>query len=640
MAGQSTLRALALGCMGVLTARGAPPGLYVRDSGMEVPIRQVALAENAPPRVRDAARHAARILGKVSGQAPPILELTATPGDLSGTLMLGECPGGNGAPAAELEQLGCGYVVVADGPNLRLRGVHPYYTYIGVFRFFQKLGAEFYVRPDTLERYFRERTDLVEAVPVGERLVVKTGWSEKPRFLNLDAGPHVARVRGTDGTMMTATHGMTPMLLPYERYAEDHPEYYTRHPAGGHEIGPGTAHLCLANPETLAIATTNLIAWMDACPAATYFDVGHADAPTWCRCEACEALGPPNERYMRFVNLLAAAAAAKHPDKRLMALAYSPFSEPPPQQHPPADNVVVTFCPYSWGGARSQAHPLEDPVNQVALGHFRGWLDLLGPRQMIGFEYTRIYPFPLYPNVMIDASIGNLRLYAAHPEVFAVTWAGLPYFSFADLHNYVIDRLVWDPEGDVAGWISGFMDAYYGPAAAFMKDYLKLLRETVRGKPHYQPAPYYAAGLLDDGLAESSYPCFRSAEEAVQDVEPFRTRVLIEKMHLLYVDLYERNLDNGKADLDRLAPKLQEFLRIMVHVAHPDRMAKTRSGTGIESWGRESRGQPPPHLWLRRIAGLRMENEDVYGSEVIAGLIAAEDAAAFIRAAQARVDDR
>ena len=405
-------------CLNFSMALEPGSGLYVKNKNKNIQIIKVSIAVKSGKRVKDAAEQAVRILKKISGKKVTLSTVTKMPVDRVGTLFIGNIIGESKEVVKKLKDIKCGYIVDIDKSSIQIIGTNPYYTYMGLFRFFQRLGAEFYVRADTLERYYPKSKDIVETLPEKKALVVDSGWIEKPRFFNIDSGDrgiYTAKITGVSRSAASATHGLERMLVPYKKYGKQHPEFYS-----------STKHLCMSNPEVQKIAKQNIIKWMDKHPEAIYFNVGHADAPKWCECENCKKMGASNERYMKFVNMLAAEAIKKHPDKKLVAIAYTPFTEAPPKTCKPADNVAILFCPYFWGGARSQSHALEAPVNNVAYTHFKQWLKILTPEKMICFEYIRPYQFELYPDVMLNATIGDMKLYASHPQVEAMVFCGWP----------------------------------------------------------------------------------------------------------------------------------------------------------------------------------------------------------------------
>ena len=81
------------------------------------------------------------------------------------------------------------------------------------------------------------------------------------------------------------------MLVPFEKYGKDHPEYYAlvkgKRDTNTHGGGP---QLCVANPEVIEIAAAAAIKHLDEHPGLGNISVRQADTDAYCRCEACEAI--------------------------------------------------------------------------------------------------------------------------------------------------------------------------------------------------------------------------------------------------------------------------------------------------------------------------------------------------------------
>ena len=178
------------------------------------------------------------------------------------------------------------------------------------------------------------------------------------------------------------------MLVPYEKYGKSNPEYYTTNKYGKRGITAKNAQLCYSNPTVRKLAKENLLKWIAKYPQAVYFSLGHTDSGNWCACKKCIAKGSPSERNIKFINMLAAETIKKYPTKKLVALAYTPYTEAPPTTVKPAKNVVILFCPYAWGGAKSQTNPITHERNKVSFKHLKQWLKILEPGQMIMFDYV------------------------------------------------------------------------------------------------------------------------------------------------------------------------------------------------------------------------------------------------------------
>lgn len=600
----------------------AQSGLFIGGDAWER-VTTVAVSANAPALERAAADEAVRILGRMTGAAPALAVTNALPAQgTGGLLVIGSSLSGGAVSGDELKALGDGYIVRVDGGRITVAGTEPYYSLQGVYRFFTRLGCAFYVRHDPAFWENEKTRPTVETYPQDKRLMVGAGWSEKPRFVFLGeskrGNPRETRERkaGVYGHMWDHN---ADLLVPYSVHGKTHPEYYALRPGGKRLVPAGsmTVHLCMTNPDVQRIAAENVINWIEQQPEREFFDVMQGDGPEWCVCDACTALDVKghgsSDRLMFFVNRVAERVGKKYPDKKLVFLSYTPYSESPPARERPARNVTVLFAPYCWGGARSQFHPLAHDVNGPAREHFKGWTELLAPGQMIGFEYPKVYPYALYPNGALKAGIANIRTYAAQPAVRAVRYCGTPV-SFGDLHRYLLSELHWTPDAGEHRLAEAFCAAYYGSAAPHLLRYHELLEETVERKPHFQRCEYYAPGLLGTGLAEKAYPLFDAAEKAVAEEPLLLERVRKEKACLLFVDLYERNLVNGRErDRVRFARKLLDFLSI----GCPARLGQA---------GLTARG------WLLSVSGLDAGADNLAEAPTVKAFLASGDPAAYLAA--------
>ncbi len=597
-------------------------GLFIGEDG-RTRVTAVAVSADAAPLERAAAEEAVRIIGRLTGAAPALAVTNALPAPgTAGLLVIGDSLPGGAEPGEERKAPGDGYAVRVSGGLIRIAGSDPYYTLQGVYRFFTRAGCAFYVRRDPAFWEDEKTRPTVETYPQGKRFTVGKGWDEKPRFAYLGASkrgnPRETRERkaGVYGNMWDHS---ADLLVPYSLYGKTHPEYYALLSNGKRLVPSGsmTVHLCMSNPEVQRIAAENVINWIGQQPDREFFDVMQGDGPEWCVCDACRVLDVEghgsSDRLMFFVNRVAERVGGKYPDKRLVFLAYTPYSESPPARERPARNVTVLFAPYCWGGARSQFHPLEHDVNKPAHGHFKGWMDILAPGQMIGFEYPKVYPYALYPNGALRASVANIRTYAACPAVRAIRYCGTPV-SFGDLHRYLLGELHWTPDADEQRLAEAFCAVYYGAAAPQLRQYHGLLEETVERKPHYQRCEYYAPGLLETGLAEKAEPLFAAAEKAVAGDAARLERVRKEKLCLLFVDLYERNPVNGRErDTARFARRLREFLRI----GCPARLGQA---------GLTARG------WLLSVSGLDAGADNLAEAPAVKAFLASADPAGYLSA--------
>lgn len=609
----------------------------IKSGNEAVPVSRIILSSSASPKDRDTAKEAARIIGSLTGKAPEIIgKDSVSSAEMKGAFLIGNDVFEKNSIQNELKKFPFGYVVkIADG-GLILGGTDANTRADGLYRLFERHGMKFYIR-NLREYKLYPGMETLEEAPKKKEIVFQDSYSEKVRFARTSS-----EVGGTRGNPRTTkevkahvygllwTSHAHDLMVPYSIYGKTHPEYYALL-SNGKRMGKTNSmgvHLCMSNPDLPAIAAANIINWIGQQPWATYFDISPSDGPNWCTCKNCTALDVSghgrSDRLWRFNNKVAELVGKKYPDKKLVCLAYTPNSEPPPAGGKIAGNCVVLFAPYCWGGARSQFHSLDAPRNRTAYRNFLAWMKILKPGQMIGFEYPPSYC--LYPSAGMKPMFEKIKLLDRYPQVFALDYCGFSSNSFYKLSRYVLAELEWNPRLDTDKMITDFMKHYYGPAAPCMRAIYDLNAEIANKKPHFVRCEYYAPGLLADGRAEKFYALFGEAEKAAASNPEFLKRVRIEKVPYLFVDLTENNPANGKASFESSFPaKLQEFLSLCVNVKNPDfRTISNRDFLAVRPGERISK-------WMRDICGFTPETANIYQSAEIRDFLNSENPAAFLK---------
>ena len=130
---------------------------------------------------------------------------------------------------------------------------------------------------------------------------------------------------------------------------EEHPEYFAE--IDGKRMrereGRHPAQLCLTNPNVQALASEKVVRILDENPTARLISVSPNDGGDYCTCSVCTAFNKAEKSdgatLLQFVNLVAEAIAAKHPDVRVVHLAYL-GTDTATKTIRPRDNVVVMFA--------------------------------------------------------------------------------------------------------------------------------------------------------------------------------------------------------------------------------------------------------------------------------------------------------
>ncbi|RPH92150.1 MAG: DUF4838 domain-containing protein, partial [Calditrichaeota bacterium] len=352
-------------------------------------------------------------------------------------------------------------------------------------------------------------------------------------------------------------------LVPPSRYFADHPEYFSE--LNGIRMRDG--QLCLSNPEVLRVTIDALRRMMAEKPEATYWSVSQNDNVNYCTCEKCQALdqtyGGHAGSLLAFVNQV----AAQFPDKVISTLAYQ-YTRQAPVGIKPADNVNIMFCSIECN--RSQ--PLAvDPGEAAFRRDIESWGKLTD--NILVWDYVvqfRNYldPFPnlhvLQPNLQFFRD-NNCRLMFQQGSGHSIT-------EFHELRTYLIAKLLWNPDVDLAAVRRDFLCGYYGKASRFIEQYIDRMHEAliasgqrldIYGYPYDAVKSYLTPTLLGDYET-----LFGDAEAAVAD-DPGRlhrvkrARLPIE-FAILDISLHDvnRELTFISRDDDSIAPNRKMLARL------------------------------------------------------------------------------
>jgi hypothetical protein len=269
--------------------------------------------------------------------------------------------------------------------------------------------------------------------------------------------------------------------MPPDKYFAEHPEYYSL--IGGQRK---KAQLCFTNPELRREMTANILKGIgDTDPEANYAVSAQDDNGKLCECPACEALvkreGTPGAPLFDYMCELGEAVKAKYPKAFLTTLAYrKEQTEPPPQKMKLPDNVVIIFAPID----DNFAQPIEHESNASTLRNLSEW-----PKHT-SHLWVWYYPNP-YGETL---PIGNLEKLAADFRLFKKVGvegvfpehdtAGVyRSIGLADLQNWLLFKLMWNPDRDLQALIADFTDRYYGSAAPLIREYCARLEADTQNMP-------------------------------------------------------------------------------------------------------------------------------------------------------------
>ncbi len=459
----------ALLCLCVAAA-SAPAGELVLIADGR-PRARIVLPADPDEKETLAAQELNRYFRKMTGAALPVVADPAAPGP---KILLGPRE-----PAfrreLNIDSLKWdGFVMARQGDALVLAGRLPVGTLNAAYAFLERLGVRWFIPTDFGENVPRRKT-----LAVGELRV-----RSEPRFacrrnhgLVMSIGQAGEewrrRVRITSHSLDVPFNRYSHHLyavLPVDRYAAAHPEYYPLlH--GERYIATGRARHsawqpCTTNPEVVRLTIAFARRWLDAHPRSNFFSVGMNDSSRFCECSRCLCLDVPgqtfrrrsmvSDRYFEFVKQVADAVAKTHPGRYVSCIAYSRVETPPTYVKLPRNvYVVITQDVAQW----------HDPAYKRADQEFAAdWAKRVGA--FGAYDYTGLtWLLPrVYPHLMAE----SLQFYDRIGAV-AVTNEAYPTWWYAGPMMYLRAKIMWNPSLDPDAVLDEFYAGFFGPAAKPMK---------------------------------------------------------------------------------------------------------------------------------------------------------------------------
>ena len=334
-------------------------------------------------------------------------------------------------------------------------------------------------------------------------------------------------------------------LVPPEEYFDSHPEYFAlRIDENGNGVRQnGYAQPCLTNPEVLAIAKKNVRRILASRPDADIISVSQNDNFTYCQCERCRAVdeeeGSHAGTLLRFVNAIAEDIEEDYPHVAVDTLAYQ-YTRKPPRITKPRHNVIVRLCSIEC----CFGHPLEScslSGTEGGQGSFtadlEGW-SAISNRLHI-WDYTANFAHAIQPFPDFKVLAPNIRYFIRHgvTGIFEEGENSVPeHGELNPLRQYVLAKLLWNPELDPERLVNEFLTGYFGMAAPAVREWFDLLHAGVTEDVHVHIYDSPRQPYLSDEFLDASEPLFDEAERLADD-EKILARVKKLRLSIRYVRL-------------------------------------------------------------------------------------------------------
>ena len=608
-------------------AIGAEPSLCLAKGGGTEYV--IALDTKASAPERHAAEELAALLKQATGAVFPV----CAPEKAGNKPRLAVGPGAAKAtvPSLSLEGLGAdGIVIKAVSPHLILTGGPgaPRGTLYAVYTFLEdEVGFRWWTRSETTVPKkpllaVSGSLDLRYVPPLERRepyYVEAFDQDWAVRMKDNGYGQIDEKRGGFLGFAGRGCHTFYLSLVPPGEYFEKHPEWFS-------EIdGKRTAkhgQLCLTNPELTQFVIMRVKQLLKENPKAAYVSVTQNDWLGWCTCAKCKAVddeeGGQSGTMIRFVNAVAEGIETEYPHVAVDTFAYV-YTRKAPKIARPRKNVVVRLCSMECNFAK----PLEDKTNEAFRKDIESWAKITGRLYVWDYVTDFSHYLQAHPNLFVLGP--NIRFFARHnvKGIFEQGNGQSLGGEFAALRNWMLAKLLWNPDLDDQALLKEFLEGYYGPAAPHINQYINLIHDTVSRSDFYMhcstpsTAPYVAPELLG-----KSADIFERAKAAVAGQPEFLRRVEIAEMSVLYSSLdkaYNRFLIDGKLADEKTLDQLNRFAAI----------ARRENVTHISEGGAEGGRLAPWTHCLRRMVAADLASQTSWTAKTAKGDVAVMRLAAF-----------
>ncbi len=355
----------------------------------------------------------------------------------------------------------------------------------------------------------------------------------------------------------------------WNRFHEDHPEYFALQPDGSRGGGEnpfpsaGTVKLCKSNPAVWDEWLGDVEAQLEDDPLQQTFNAAFNDSGSsgFCICEDCRAWDHPDaplrrfrwrglvqeyvalsDRHVTFVNKVAQKLKDKYPDEDYYALMLGyGNTRSAPLEAVPDDNVIINMVTGFWG------FDGPDKASLIGTTHgeqMAGWAEVT---KNLAWRPNSGSPggfFQGLPDVPLSKMIENFQFLAECDIIGIYVDNVWEHWATQGPLYYVLAQLTWDPSKDGHAVLEDYYRRGFGPAADEIKSYWKLMEETRnafvdasgswRVRNHYDELPEF----YDDNLFSRAEEILdRAANQAADAPEIYSRRAAFVRAGLDYTRL-------------------------------------------------------------------------------------------------------
>lgn len=448
------------------------------------------------------------------------------------------------------------------GNDLYIYGGSQRGSMYGVYSFLEnELGVRWYTPDYTkiphLSRFELKSLNHTESPSLQGRLVLYYQASTNPSWCAHNKQNEAFYIVKNNYGNLTAIHGSHTFfdLVPPSKYFASHPEYFSLY--NGKRISDG--QLCLSNSSMRKVLINSLLQQIKAEPDYWAYDVSHMDWGKFCQCSKCTAIakkyGGQSGLMIWFVNQVADAVKKVYPDKKISTFAYS-LTRMAPKGIRARDNVVIRLstieCCFS--------HPYDSdcPVNQAFMEELRKW-KTIAPNiyvwdYVVGFnEY--LAPFPNF-----NTLASNIKMMRSNNAIGVLEEGAheAPWGEFSEMRQWILAKLLWNPNLDTEKLAAEFIENYYGKAAKDILYYYNMSQRLVKKDIHMKFKTFPTSEIYTDSFVDSGTRILEHALSLVGNDAVMQKRVkrVLAQVYFLHV---ARNYEQSRSD--GTYKKLSDILR-------------------------------------------------------------------------------
>lgn len=249
---------------------------------------------------------------------------------------------------------------------------------------------------------------------------------------------------------------------PSAKYFKDHPEYFGLVNGRRTPVPVKNSTLCISNPAIEDLLVEELIARLDE--GAEGVQLAQQDGRQWCQCENCKAFGGPaadtvGEKLWILHRRVAERVAKLRPGKIVNIISYSETATPPKTFRKFPENVMVEVCHPTESRLKEWSEKYEVPHGFVV------YIYLWGNYPMLGLTAKHSY-----------MHCANFVRMLMRNRVHGIYRCGFgEMFGTEGPAYYLFNRLIEEPEADVAAMVREYCERAYGPAADAMLEFHDIL---------------------------------------------------------------------------------------------------------------------------------------------------------------------